>query len=206
VGRTREFDADEALDQAMLTFWRLGYEQASLTDLTEAMGINRPSLYAAFGNKEELFRKALARYAEGPSGYEAAALAQPTARGVAEALLRGGAELQTRPDLPHGCLAVLSAPSNAESSSPVGRALIEARLAGERAVRERFERAVAEGDLPADADPGRLAGYVRALVYGLTVRAANGATRAELDEVIDLALGVFPQPAAARSTSQSSAL
>ena len=97
MARTRTFDLDEALEQAMLVFWRLGYERATLTDLTEAMGINRPSLYAAFGNKEQLFRRSLEAYATGPSGYERAALAQPTAYEVAAALLRGGADLQTQP-------------------------------------------------------------------------------------------------------------
>jgi AcrR family transcriptional regulator len=98
MGRAREFDADEALDRAMTLFWSKGYDGTSLSDLTEAMGINRPSLYAAYGNKQELFRKALERYGEGPSAYEREALAQPTARMVAEGLLRGAADVQTDPD------------------------------------------------------------------------------------------------------------
>jgi AcrR family transcriptional regulator len=95
MGRARAFDADEALDRAMTVFWTKGYEGASVADLTEAMGINRPSLYATYGNKEELFRKALERYGEGPSSYERTALAQRTAREVAEGLLRGAADVQT---------------------------------------------------------------------------------------------------------------
>src|SRR3954466_9775708 len=114
AGRPREFDVEAGLERALQVFWRQGYEGASLADLTEAMGINRPSLYAAFGNKEQLFRRSLEAYSTGPSGYERAALEQPTAYEVAAALLRGGADLQTQPDLPHGCLAVLSAPSNAD--------------------------------------------------------------------------------------------
>jgi len=184
---------DEALEQAMLVFWRLGYERATLTDLTAAMGINRPSLYAAFGNKEQLFRRSLEAYATGPSGYERAALEQPTAYEVAAALLRGGADLQTQPDLPHGCLAVLSAPSNADESSPVGKALVEARVAGEEAIVERFERAQAEGDIPTDVDVKQLAGFIRTVVYGMTVKAASGATRDELEGVIELALSAWPR-------------
>src|ERR1700674_4986058 len=94
-GRPRAFDVDQALDRALHLFWRKGYEGTSLSDLTRAMGINRPSLYAAFGDKETLFRKALDRYVEGPDAYLGEALKQPTARAVTERLLRGTAELLT---------------------------------------------------------------------------------------------------------------
>ena len=99
-GRPRSFDFDDALDAAMQVFWRKGYEGASLSDLTQAMGINRPSLYAAFGNKNTLFRKALDRYAEGPAAYVAEALKQPTARAVTQKLLHGAADLLTDPAHP----------------------------------------------------------------------------------------------------------
>ena len=192
MGRPRAFDTERALDQAMLVFWRLGYDRASLTDLTEAMGISRPSLYAAFGNKETLFRTALDHYAQGHAGYDRDALALPTAREVAEALLRGAADVQTRPDMPHGCLAILGAPTCGETSSPIPATLIEARRAGEAELRERFKRARAEGDLPDDVDPEELAGYVRTVAYGMAVKAATGATRAELDRVVDHAMRVWP--------------
>src|SRR3954467_8904044 len=98
VGRPREFDVETALDRALEVFWRKGYEGASLPDLTRAMGINRPSLYAAFGNKQELFRRALDRYCDGPGGaFVRAALDAPTARTVAERMLRGAAEVQASP-------------------------------------------------------------------------------------------------------------
>jgi AcrR family transcriptional regulator len=193
MGRARTFDADEALDRAMTVFWTKGYEGASLSDLTEAMGISRPSLYAAYGNKEELFRKALERYGEGPSAYERDALAQPTARAVAEGLLRGAADVQTDPDTPAGCLAVLGTTYCAEDSSPIGKIVIAFRLAGHAAIRERFERARAEGDLPADADPKALTHYIGTVVCGMAVLAASGATREELERVIELTMRAWPQ-------------
>jgi AcrR family transcriptional regulator len=193
MGRTRAFDADEALDRAMTVFWRKGYDGTSLTDLTEAMGINRPSLYGAYGNKEQLFRKALERYGEGPSSYEREALAKPTAREVAEGLLRGAADVQTDPGTPAGCLAVLGTTYCAEDSSSIGKTLIASRLAGHAAIRERFERAHAEGDLPANADPTELTNYIGTVVCGMAVLAASGKTREDLEKVIELTMRAWPQ-------------
>jgi AcrR family transcriptional regulator len=153
MGRPREFDTDEALDRALEVFWRRGYEGTTIPGLTEAMGINRPSLYAAFGNKESLFRRALDRYAEGPAAYVREALDEPTARAVAERLLGGAVELLTDPRNPRGCLVVQGALACGESAEPVRRELLSRRLAREAAIRDRFERARADGDLPADTDP-----------------------------------------------------
>jgi AcrR family transcriptional regulator len=193
MGRARAFDADEALDRAMTVFWSKGYEGTSLSDLTEAMGINRPSLYAAYGNKQELFRKALERYGDGPSGYEREALARPTAREVAEGLLRGAADVQTDPDTPAGCLAVLGTTYCAEDSSPIGKIVIAFRRAGQAAIRERFERARAEGDLPAHADPEALTYYLGTVVCGMAVQAASGANREDLERVIELTMRAWPR-------------
>src|SRR5436190_2124683 len=118
-GRPREFDIDEALDRALAVFWRNGYEGTSLPDLTEAMGINRPSLYAAFGNKEELFRRVLDRYAEGPAACARAALNEPTARAVAERLLRETVDLLTDAHGPRKCLLVQGALACGEAADPV---------------------------------------------------------------------------------------
>jgi AcrR family transcriptional regulator len=192
MARPRNFDVDEALDRAVLVFWRLGYERTTVTDLCEAMGINRPSLYAAFGTKEHLFHKALDRYGNGPGAYESAALALPGAREAAEALLDGAIERQTGVETPHGCLAVLGATTHPDTDSPVARALIDARSVGEDAVRERLERARTEGDLPADADAAELAAYLRTVIYGMTVKAAGGATRPELERVAELAMRAWP--------------
>src|SRR5437763_2169446 len=105
-GRTRQFDVDEALDRALEVFWARGYEGASLPDLERAMGINRPSLYAAFGNKAALFRKAMDRYQEGPARFVREALEEPTARRMAERLIRGGVALVSNPKQPRGCFVV----------------------------------------------------------------------------------------------------
>jgi AcrR family transcriptional regulator len=192
-GRPREFDADKALDAALGVFWRKGYEGASLPDLTEAMGINRPSLYATFGNKEGLFRQALDRYAEGPAAYVRKALGEPTARAVAERLLGGAVDLVTDPRNPRGCLLVQGALACGEAAEAVRRELVARRVAGETAIRERFERARAEGDLPADSGPADLACFVVTVIRGMAVQAAGGASRKELRRVAEMALRAWPR-------------
>src|SRR5207253_7069395 len=141
AGRPRSFDLDKALDAALQVFWRKGYEGASLSDLTAAMGINRPSLYAAFGNKEALFRRALDRYAAGPAVYVRKALEEPTARAVAERLLGGAVDLVTDPRNPGGCLLVQGALVCGDATESVRRELAARRVAGETAIGERFKRA-----------------------------------------------------------------
>jgi AcrR family transcriptional regulator len=192
MGRPRTFDPEHALDQAMEVFWRNGYEGTSLVDLTVAMGINRPSLYSAFGSKEGLFRQALDRYAEGPAGYVLKALEEPTAREVAERILRGAADRQTDPANPPGCMAVSGALACGPDSEAIRQALISERQATELAIRERLERALAEGDLYAGSDPAELARYVVVLVRGMAVEAAGGASRDELERVVEWGLRAWP--------------
>lgn len=192
-GRPREFDADEALDKALHVFWRQGYEGASLSDLTEAMGISRPSLYAAFGNKEDLFRSALDRYAEhGPGTIQRDALNEPTARDVVKRLLHGAAHCLTDPSNPRGCLSVQGALSCGEAAETIKAELCKRRAAGEAALGERFERARASGDLAADSDPRALARYVMTVQQGMSVQAAGGASREDLLAVADMALRAWP--------------
>jgi AcrR family transcriptional regulator len=193
-GRPREFNPDKALDRALEVFWRHGYEGASLNDLTAAMGINRPSLYTAFGNKEALFRKALGRYTDEHMAFIRAALDEPTARGAVEALLRGYAAAVTGPDTPPGCLTVQGALASGPDSESIRAELTAHRRAGEAALRARLSRARKEGDLPGDADPGELARYFNAIAQGLAVQAAGGASRRQLQRVIDIALRVWPDP------------
>jgi AcrR family transcriptional regulator len=191
-GRPREFDVDKALDRALKVFWRKGYEGASLAELTRAMGVNRPSLYAAFGSKEALFRRALDRYAEGPAAYVREALDEPTAHTVARRLLDGAIDLVTDPRNPHGCLMVQGALACGAEAESVRRELVSRRVESEAAVRQRFERALAEGDLPVDADPADLARYLVTVIRGMAVQAAGGASREELRRVADMALRVWP--------------
>ncbi|MFG1686013.1 TetR/AcrR family transcriptional regulator [Nonomuraea sp. NPDC049269] len=192
IGRPRKFDADEALERAVLTFWEHGYEGASTAHLADAMGISTTSMYAAFGNKEELFRKALERYTEGPSAYLAEALEEPTALGVATAILAGTVRTTTRPAQPHGCLGVQGALAASDSGREVRDLLVAWRNDSYSCVRERFQRAVDDGDLPPETDPGLLARYVTTLAFGIAVQAASGVGRDELQEMADAALRNWP--------------
>lgn len=192
-GRPREFDTDKALDKALHVFWSWGYEGTSLSDLTEAMGINRPSLYAAFGNKEELFRLALDRYVEtGPGALQRAALKEPTARAVVEQLLTSAAKSLTDPCNPRGCLAVQGALSCGEAAQSIKDELCSRRSASETALRARLERAKVEGDLSPDSDPASLARYVETVVQGMSVQASGGASHADLLNVVEMSLKAWP--------------
>jgi AcrR family transcriptional regulator len=192
MGRPREFDVDRALEKALQVFWRNGYEGASVAELTAAMGINPPSLYAAFGNKEGLFRKALDRYAERRTEFWDEALAAPTARGIVERLLRRGADFLTEECNPPGCLFVRSALSCSAAAEAIQRELAARRANGEVRLRDRLEQAKSEGEMPPDFDPADYARYIMTVMEGMSVRAAAGATRAELHKVADMALRAWP--------------
>jgi AcrR family transcriptional regulator len=192
MGRPREFDTDAALEKAMRLFWAKGYEGTSVADLTETLRISRPSLYAAFGDKQSLFRAALERYAAGPAGYVAAALGKPTALEVARVLLSGAADLHTDFSNPGGCLTVNGAIASGDDAEPVRQALNAHRTAGLALLRRRFEQAKAQRDLPKDSDPGALARFLAAVVYGMAVLASGGASRKELEQVIRTAMKAWP--------------
>ena len=192
MGRHREFDVDEALESALRVFWRKGYEGASYADLTEATGVQRPALYAAFGNKEALFRRALDRYYEHYLDFYRAALQKPTAREVAADILHGAVDLNTRYPDRKGCLGVHGALAVSDEAEPVRQAVVEARETGEGLLRERFERARKEGDLPPTANCAALASYVCAMTHGMAVQAKAGFSRKELDAVVDQALSGWP--------------
>ena len=191
-GRPREFDLDVALDAAIEVFWRQGYEGTTLGDLTRAMGINRPSLYAAFGNKEETFKRAVARYAQVDMAYVDEALGQPTARAVAEHFVRSNVLAITDPSKPPGCLSIQGGLSGATTDQRVVDFLNSSRAAGEARFAERFARAIREGDLSDTEDSAELAKYLNTITSGLAVQAAGGAPRSSLARVAERALRAFP--------------
>jgi AcrR family transcriptional regulator len=193
IGRPRAFDMDKALDQALHVFWRKGYEGTSVSDLTEVMGINPPSLYAAFGNKETLFRKALDRYMAERTTFWDEAFKAPTARAVVEQLLRDIADFLSDPRNPRGCLAVQGALACGEAAESVRQELAARRAAGQERIRKRLKRAKTEGELPAGADPAALARFLATVIEGMAVQAAGGASRKELRAVAATALRAWPK-------------
>lgn len=192
-GRPREFALDDALDRAIEVFWRQGYEGTTLEDLTTAMDISRPSLYAAFGNKEETFRRAVDRYATVDMAYIDEAIAQPTARKVAEYYLNSNVLAITAPGRPAGCLSVQGGLSASSEHQRVVAFLSQSRAAGEARFATRFQRAIDEGDLAADENARELAKYLATVTGGLAVQATGGATRQELKHIAERALLGFPQ-------------
>ncbi|MFM9282024.1 TetR/AcrR family transcriptional regulator [Paenibacillus jiagnxiensis] len=189
AGRPREFDIKQALERAVEIFRQKGYEGASLSDLTEAMKINRSSFYATFGSKENLFHMALDFYInEEPILATAAALNEPTARLVIEKLLRATADSVLDPNYSPGCLTIKGALTDSKESDPIKQLLTDLRIQTEKALSTRLEQAKKDGDLPKHADPVALARYVATLVYGMTVQAVNGASREDLEEMITIAL------------------
>ena len=191
-GRPREFCVDRALAAALGVFWSKGYDGASMTDLTEAMGITKPSLYAAFGNKEALFHKALDLYEAEKLAYTREALNQPTARAVAEYYMRGAIDAQMSSCDPKGCLGVISATACGAEAVSIKADVIQRRASSHAALVERFEAAKRDGDLPGHVDVLGLTSYLYTILQGMAVQAGSGATRAELERVVETSLMVWP--------------
>jgi AcrR family transcriptional regulator len=190
-GRPREFDVEEALAAALRVFWQKGYEGASLTDLTEAMGITRPSLYAAFGNKEALFKQALDLYESEKLAYVGKALEAPTAKGVAERMLSGSIDTVSSGEC-RGCMGVITSVSCASQDSPI-RQDVQARTQSVRAAIEtRMRQAIEAGDFSLPVEPEAMTRYLVALMQGISVQAGSGASREQLEQVADAALAVWP--------------
>jgi AcrR family transcriptional regulator len=193
MGRPRAFDADKALEQAMEVFWRHGYDGATIAELTRAMGINPPSLYAAFGSKEELLKAALDRYSARRAEFMCDILSAPTAREVAGRMLLQIADSQTDPANPPGCLLVQGGLACGAGAENVPFELAARRAQTEDQLRERFVRAKAEGDLGAESDPAALARYLSAVTAGMGVLASSGADRDALRQVALVSLKAFDE-------------
>lgn len=193
VGRPRAFDMQDALEKALDVFWAKGYDGASLSDLTTAMGINKPSLYSAFGNKEQLFLKAIEFYESRPCGFFKPALEQPTAYQVAEFMLLGAAQTMSDTSHPQGCVMVQGALACSEAAAGVKETLIKRRQQNELDLRDRFELAKTQGDLPSDEDTEALSRYLCTVINGIAIQASSGASEEQLVDVANMALKSFPR-------------
>lgn len=192
MGRRREFDENAVVDRAMGVFWRLGYDGATIIELTKAMQLSSPSIYIAFGSKRALFDAVLARYRERRSGYKAWVLAGSTAYDVAERLLLGAAEWLVAPGEPLGCLSVQAGLSTGVAHLDIPQQMATMRGQLEIDLRGRFEQAQADGDLSATTDPAALARYLQTVFLGMSLQAAAGCNRADLVGVAKSALAFWP--------------
>ena len=192
IGRPLSFDRDAALEQAMLVFWRHGYETSSISDLTRAMGITAPSLYAAFGDKKQIFLQAVRRYAGDPKASRAAIERAPTAHEAARTLLFAAAIAYTADETPPGCLLASATASGSASSADVQAAIAAIRAAIIESLQARIERDIAEGVLPERTDAAALARFVMTVLQGLSVMARDGLSRPSLIGIVETALRVWP--------------
>jgi AcrR family transcriptional regulator len=192
AGRPREFDRDQALERALLVFWEHGFDGTSIATLTDALGINPPSLYAAFGNKRKLFDEVVDRYVRTYGDYGARALQQPTARAAVQMLLDLAADVYTRPGHPSGCLVISGASSHAPTGDDAAQRLHSQRESTKRALAEKIRADIEAGVLPADADADALAAFYAATIQGMNTQALDGATRSELQAIGELAMRAWP--------------
>ena len=198
-GRPRSFDRDAALDAAMQVFWAKGFEAASIADLTKAMGINPPSLYATFGDKEKLFLEAVERY-RGNQGESCPYTCEPTARASVERLLAGLAAEFTESCHPRGCMMVLAATTCAGTSAAFQQALARKRDEGKAHLKERIQQGIRDGDLAPDTDATALASFYMAIIAGMSLAARDGASRKSLLAMADTAMRAWPESPKARGS------
>lgn len=189
-GRPRSFDRDQALQRAMEVFWARGYEGASIGDLTAAMGIERPSLYAAFGCKEALFRQAVELYRSNGQTRQALRNA-PTARAAVATMLRTNATYYTTPGQPRGCLVVLAALVGTEASAEVRAELAAMREDIRSAVEARIHQGMADGDVPPGADAALMASFYCTVLNGLSLQARDGRSAEDLIAIGSAAMAAW---------------
>ena len=181
AGRPREFDRDQALKQAMLAFWRRGYEGTSMSDLVAALGIASARIYAAFGSKEGLFREAVALYTAGDGGFADLALRQEEDVAAAiERMLHDAVMLYTQPDSPQGCMVVSAATNCSEQNDAVLEWLRAQRHERTQSVMDRLRRGVADGQLGPDTDVDALGDFYAVQLHGISVQARDGVPRERL--------------------------
>jgi AcrR family transcriptional regulator len=193
-GRPRGFDRDEALECAMRLFWSRGYEATSINDLTRAMRITPPALYSAFGDKKRLFLEAVGSYEQGAGCFARKALMEePTAELAVRRLLVDAVRSFTDRKNPKGCLIVLGATNCATESTDIFEALAERRRTAENAVRTRIATGQKAGELSDNADLDALTGMVTATLYGLAIKARDGAPRARLRTIVEQLMMMWPR-------------
>ncbi len=195
-GRPLSFDRDAALEKAMHVFWEHGYEAASISHLTAAMGINPPNLYTAFGDKETLFLEAIERYGKGPGSYMQRALnEEPTARRAMQRLLDEAADELTRPSHPLGCMMVMATTNCSVAAEHIQEALVKRRALGLAIIQARIQRGIDEGDLPAATDAAALANFYVTVYQGMSMQAKDGAPRESLLTSVEMAMRSWPDAA-----------
>jgi TetR/AcrR family transcriptional regulator, copper-responsive repressor len=191
-GRPRSFDREAALEQALLTFWERGYDATSVADLTAALGIGAPSLYAAFGDKRRLFDEVVTRYQATHGAFTSRALEdEQTARQAIERILRETAAHYTAPGHPHGCLIISAAQNTIPASADVHETLRGIRRHNVGVLRDRIQADIDAGVLPPGTDAAALAIFFGATIQGMSQQARDGATRAELEAIATTALSVW---------------
>jgi TetR/AcrR family transcriptional regulator, copper-responsive repressor len=192
-GRPRAFDRGTALTKAMHLFWAKGYAGVSVADLSRELGINPPSLYAAFGDKRALFEASVGCYLEGEGAFAARALAEePTARAAIARMLREAAQRFTAWPNPPGCMVVLAAANCADEDADVAAFLRGRRQAAEREIKKRVQRGISDGELPPGTDAAQIAAFVASIFHGMSVKARDGAGRTELEAVAETAMRAWP--------------
>jgi TetR/AcrR family transcriptional regulator, copper-responsive repressor len=196
-GRPRSFDRDEALERALAAFWEHGYETASVSLLTRAMGLSPASLYAAFGDKRQLFGEAVDRYLQTYGAFTAAAVRdEPTAYGTVARMLREATVVFTSPEHPPGCLLITAATNCARESADVKARLRDLRTANTDALEQKIAAGLRAGELPPETDPRAVAVFYMATLQGMSAQARDGATRTDLEHIATTALKAWPGPAA----------
>jgi AcrR family transcriptional regulator len=192
IGRPLSFDRETALEQAMLLFWQHGFEATSIAELTKAMGISPPSLYAAFGDKHQLFRETVHRYLGGATAVAEGIAGASTARIAAHDLLTAAAIGDTGQSTPPGCLLASSIVSSSTGADEVREELAAMRRGIETALQARIERDIHDGLLPTESDAEMIAGHVFAVVQGMSTLAKDGAGRDKLLRIVECAMTAWP--------------